>query len=504
MVIPRVHPRHLPLLVLALVLLGIYLYTMAPGLTWANSGSDGGDLITAAYTGGVAHPTGYPLYLIFARLFQLVPIETLAYRTNLMSAVAMVSAAVIIYRLVTHSLEDQGLNHAWLAGITAGFAFGLAPLVWSQAVITEVYALQAFLTVSILYLYAFPFEGLKQDHLERIRGLVMGLAAGNHITTILLIPLALFSGCKGLGRDVAKETTPQTGITKLGPVASSLIRQLVWLAIGLLIYLTLPLRALTNPPVNWGNPITPKRFWWLVSGELYRSYYLQFEFVEIGERLQAWASLLLQQFGWLGLVLGILGLVLFFTPSRLYLYSIWIGVIYSLFAIVYSSDDSYVYLIPVYISFAVWIGLGVGNLLGRISHNSWVILWGVGLLLAGYYAFRIPRYAGQVDASRDLRAEMFGRQVMAEVPPDALVFVKGDRAIFTSWYFHYALKQRPDLVIIAEDLLHFDWYQETLQETYPMLTVPSPFPWPQNVADANPTRPVCYVQYVEQMEIECR
>jgi hypothetical protein len=318
-----------------------------------------------------------------------------------------------------------------------------------------------------------------------------------------LIPFAFFSGYKGPGRDVVKAATPQTGIAKLGPVASSLIRQLVWLAIGLLLYLTLPLRALTNPPVNWGNPVTLKRFWWLVSGELYRSYYLQFEFVEIGERLQAWASLLPQQFGWLGVVLGILGLVLFFTRSRLYLYSIWMSVICSLFAIIYSSDDSYVYLIPVYISFSIWIGLGVGNVLGKISFHPRVIVWVAGFLLAGYFAIRIPGYAGQVDASRDLRAEMFGRQVMADVPHDALVFVKGDRAIFTSWYFHFALKQRPDLIIIAEELLHFDWYQETLQDTYPMLTVPGPFPWVRTIEDANPNRPVCYVQYTYQAEIIC-
>jgi len=214
--------------------------------------------------------------------------------------------------------------------------------------------------------------------------------------------------------------------------------------------------------------------------------------------------LLPQQFGWLGVALGILGLVLFFTPSRLYLYSIWISVICSLFAMIYSSVDSYVYLIPVYISFSIWIGLGVGNVLGKVSFRPRAIVWVAGFLLAGYFAIRIPGYTGQVDASRDLRAEMFGRQVMTEVPHDALVFVKGDRAIFTSWYFHFALKQRPDLIIIAEELLHFDWYQETLQDTYPMLAVPGPFPWVRNIEDANQNRPVCYVQYAEQAEIDCK
>jgi hypothetical protein len=130
----------------------------------------------------------------------------------------------------------------------------------------------------------------------------------------------------------------------------------------------------------------------------------------------------------------------------------------------------------------------------------------MGLLLAGYFAFRIPAYVSRVDASRDMRAEMFGRQVMAEVPREALVFVKGDRAVFTAWYFHFALGQRPDIAVVAEELLHFDWYQESLRDTYSGLEVPGPLPWAQNVAGANPMRPVCHVEYADptgQTVIDC-
>lgn len=92
---------------------------------------------------------------------------------------------------------------------------------------------------------------------------------------------------------------------------------------------------------------------------------------------------------------------------------------------------------------------------------------------------------------------------MAEVPREALVFVRGDRAVFTVWYFHFALRQRPDVAVIAEELLHFDWYLETLADTYPDLDVPGSMPWAQNVADANPNRPVCSVQYVGRTEVFC-
>lgn len=485
--------RHLPPLILGASLLSIYLYTLAPGLTWANDGSDGGDLITAAYTGGIAHPTGYPLYLILARLFQFIPIGSLAYRTNLMSTFYAVLSALLLYRVVTRTLEDMGIEHIWIAGLTAGFALGLAPLFWSQAVITEVHTLQTFLVVLILYLYFFPFWGLEHKHLERLRGLVLGLAMGNHVTTVFLVPLVFFSG-----------TTRQQGervLDKPMLFAPSLTRQLVWLAIGLSIYLTLPLRALTNPPINWGYPITLKRFWWLVSGELYQSYYLQFEFVEIWSRLQVWASLLVRQFGWPGLVLAIFGLILLFKPSRLYLTTIWIGMVYSAFALVYLSDDSYLYLIPVLISFAIWMGLTVGHVCGVLTLNA--VRWGMCVLILGYFTFHAFGHVGRVDASSDLQAELFGRQVMSEVPTDALVFLKGDQAVFTIWYFHFTLGQRPDVIVIAEELLHFDWYQENLRDAYPLLDIPGPFPWVHNVVDANPARTTCFVQYTTMAEVNC-
>ena len=496
MYFPKPAPLHLPRVILVLTLLGIYLSTLAPGVTWANNGSDGGDLISAAYTGGIPHPTGYPTYLIIARFFQWMPVGSLAYRTNLLSALATTLTALLAYELVAQTLRHRGVTGASFAALIAGFAFGVSPLAWSQAVITEVYALQSLLIALILLLFIHPPK-LDRQGLDRLRGLFMGLAVGSHLTTALLFPLLFFPG----SWDIADTPEPRQPDTKRP--ASSLIRKLVWLAFGLSIYLTLPLRALTNPPVNWGKPVTLERFWWLVSGELYRSYYLQFQLEGIGERTQAWASLLLDQFGLIGVLLAVAGLVIAFKPSRLYFYTIWIGAAFSIFSILYSTADSYVYLIPVSLSFAVWLGLGVGLILEKAPPDARVVQWGMGLLVLSCFAIRAFGYAGEVDASRDLRAERFGRQVMSEVPKDALVFVKGDEAVFTVWYFHFALGERPDLAVIAEELLHFDWYQETLRDSYPGLAVPGPFPWAQNIADANPAHPVCRVQYADRAEIEC-
>ncbi|MGE5777335.1 MAG: hypothetical protein ACM33V_14005, partial [Chloroflexota bacterium] len=66
------------------------------------------------------------------------------------------------------------------------------------------------------------------------------------------------------------------------------------------------------------------------------------------------------------------------------------------------------------------------------------------------------------------------------------------------------LKERPDLAVVATELLGFDWYQQTLYSTYPGLELPGPFPFAERMAALNPDRPVCFIEYSEQAQIRCR
>jgi len=358
----------------------------------------------------------------------------------------------------------------------------------------------------ILYLYMQPAQTSlpAQKRQDRWRGLWLGLALGNHLTSILLLPVALY-----IGSYRERDESRLTSTSRFGWAwswrldGSSLRRQTAWLGAGLSLYLLLPLRALAHPSINWGNPITPGRLWWLVSGQLYQSYYLQTSVAEIWEHLQAWAALLLLQFGMPGLVLGLIGLFMFGTPSRLYLLTAWTAVASLTFGLFYGSADFYVYLIPMFIAFAIWIGLGVAGLCYPVTQRSAILGLGLGLICIGHFAGRSVTQVRLVDASKDLRAESFGREVLAAAPQDAIIFATGDPAVFALWYFHFALHERLDLLVLATDLLHFDWYQENLHVTYPTLVVPGPFPWPETIVQANPLRAICYVQYSDHAEVDC-
>ncbi len=492
--------RIIPPGILAISLMTIYLFSMAPGLTWANDGADGGDLITAAATGGIAHPTGYPVYLLLARLFQQLPVGSLAFRTNLMSAFAAVFAALLVYVLVTRSLSLTNAQCYWLAGLASGFAFGLAPLIWSQAVITEVYALNALFVALILYLSinAFSVE-IPKKCLDCLLGLTFGLAMGNHLTTILLLPVILFTTI--IRKPAAVKAV--RWMNKWRFDIRSLIRRLIWMGVGLLVYLSLPLRALSHPPVNWGNPVTLDGFMWLVSGKLYQGLLVELSLPLILGRIQATVALLLKQFGLLGLIFSLIGLIVFFKPTRLNLSMLWIVLASSFFAIGYATTDAFLYLIPAFLCFAIWIGMGLSGLMDASSKRFHFIGPAIGGVLILILLIQAWRAWPQVDASHDGRAESFGRTVFSLAPANSIVFVQGDEAVFTLWYFQYALRNRPDLAIVATDLLQFNWYLQTLSSTYPGLNLPGPFPFSETVVLANPARPVCYVKYVQAPEINC-
>lgn len=476
----------LPPLALGLGLLLVYLATLAPGLTWSHFGADGGDLITAAATGGVAHPGGYPLYLLVSRLFQFLPFGSLAYRTNLLSALATVAAALLLYWFLVRRLPDNNPGFSHLAGLVAGFVFGFAPLVWSQALITEVYALHIFFVGLIFFLTFSESTYSGNRSFDLLIGLMLGLALGNHITSLLLLPvvfgMAFQSGRHGFWR---------------------FSWRLAGLAAGLLVYLTLPLRALSESPVIWGNPATLEGFFWLVSGELYRTQFFSLSFADLLGRVAGVAALFLGQFGLSGLLLGLAGMFSGRVTSALQRSLAWVSLSSVFLAIGYATSDSFIYTMPALLCFAIWLGFGLSWLMDTLA--DWPrVPWLLVLIFLVILLFQTGQNWSDVDASKDVRAETFGAQVISSLPADALVFARGDQAVFSLWYFHFALEQRPDLIVVAADLLHFPWYLQNLRAVYPGLQISEPYPFPETLSVNNPTRPSCSVEYVDWAQVYCQ
>ena len=455
---------------LVIILSLVYGFTLAPGYTWANRAADAGDLITAAYTGGVAHPPGYPTYLLLARLFQFLPVGTLAFRTNLLSAVCGLLTALLVMDLTRRLSPGQTIPRLW-AGLLAGLAFGLSPLFWSQVVITEVYTLHVLFIALILWLMFVPLTDVRlfskvgllstATWRERLISLLFGLGLGNQLTIVLLMPAWLLFN-RDTARIFYKVDRPR------------LVRRLGWVVAGALVYLTIPLRARGDSPVNWGSADDLRGFWWLVSGQLYQGELFSLDWAEFVGRLGEWAVLLTDQFGWIGLALSLYGLASIWHRKALAAVTLWMGAAYSVFALVYAVEDYYVLLLPFFLATSLWLGAGAARLLGFL--RSWRGRGGATLgflLLLGGTGLNAAQHFNDVDASRDQRAVTFAQDALTRVPQDGLVMTAQDDDTFVLWYYHYALGHRPDLILLHDGLLDYDWYRQAMLAYYPDLVLPS-------------------------------
>jgi len=456
-------------LVIILILGLCYSFTIAPDITWAHFSADGGDLITATATGGVPHPSGYPLYLILARPFQFIPVGTLAFRTNLFSAVCTILAALVLYAFLIHHLHGHPRTN--FISLIAALAYGLAPFVWGQALVTEVYALHGLLM--IVSVYVLSLETPRAS--EWARGFVFGIAATNHLTAVMIFPLILLDFHEGLFVS-----------------ARVFLIRCIGILSGLSLYLLLPVRAYFDPPVNWGNASTADSFIWLISGQIYHDYVFSLTFADVIQRFRAFAGLLLEQYTWVGVLLGIYGLFSL-ASRRMLIVTLWMGMAFLFYAVFYGSKDSQVHLLPVWLAFATWLAYGLQDLCELLHDRHKIQLSLAGLLFA-ILLIRIPFTFPYVDVSEDFQARDFIDQVLEEIPNDSLVFIDGDEQIFSLWYAQYALHRRTDILFIARGLLPYKWYIESLDHTYPNINIPERDELqPGYLIAANPNRVVCYI-----------
>jgi hypothetical protein len=300
----------------------------------------------------------------------------------------------------------------------------------------------------------------------RAAAFLAGLALGNHLTSALFLPASLI-WLLAYGR-----RNRLTGRRWGGLVAGFLA--------GLLVYLYLPLAAARRPAINWGDPQTWQGFWWLVSGRLYRGVAFGVPLGSLPGRLSAWASLLLQQVGWWGWALALVGIWRLTQRDRPALaVSLYAFVVFSVYALMYDRADSYQYLLPAVLVVGLWWGHGV------LAAVEAVYRWGRGktaprltraaLAASATLVVLLPllpltRNFTANDLSHDREAADYIVAVYRAALPGALIITSGDRSTFALWYGQHALDERPDVAIVNANLWGFDWYRRTLAAHHPEVT----------------------------------
>ena len=447
----------------------VYLFTMAPRLTWEHAGRDGGDLITAAWYMGVPHPTGYPTYTLLAALFARLPMGSIAWRVHLFSGLTSAVTVALVFligrRLARRQAEPIDAP-ATLGAAVGALLLAFSRLFWGHALIAEVYALHLFFIALVLWLMLRWRDG---EGALPWAALAFGLGMGNHITLTFLGPVILLLLWSGRDR-----------LTWRGVLLSALA-----LMVGLLVYLYLPLSAATDPLINWGDPDTREGFEWVVTGEGYRRFFFALPYEKLSTRLDDWRILTGAQFTILAWPLAVLGM---WELTRRYgllaLGTFLHAAINLVYSIGYNTTDAFVLMLPVYFYVALWMGQGAGWFLDVVkgwrrwdwrSHSPrrpvLVVLLTVCVCVLPLIS--LVKDWTHMDLTDDHRAEDWAKGALEAVEPGSLILVGADAYTFALWYYHDVEGVRPDVTVVNEAMYAFEWYQRTLAVHNPDVPLPS-------------------------------
>ena len=411
--------------------LGVYLLTLAPTVY----SLDAPELTTAAYTLGIAHAPGYPLYTLLGWLFShAVPVGDVAFRLNLLSALFGAGTTVLVY-LVARRLTGQTLPSLG-AALMLAFSYWF----WLNSLAAEVYGLDTLLLAAMLLLLL-EWRDRQQPTALFAFALLFGLSLANRTTSLLFLPaFGLYLWL-----------SPRTRSARVWLAAP------IFVVLGLLFYLYIPLDYRTGPDYVWSTLLlwpghappdlaTPGGFWHLVSGADFRPFVFGFGPAESMKNLAQYGGWLAGSFLGVGLVLGLVGIWRQMQTDRrelLLLLGIFLPSV--IFYTNYNVVDREFMVTPSYLVWALWIAVGwteVSEDVASLFQDWRVRSMAPALILVLPLAALLVNYP-LVDLSGEREIRETGEELFAQAEPNARIM---------SWwidmapliYLQKVEKMRPD------------------------------------------------------------
>jgi hypothetical protein len=480
-------------LAIGMCALAAYVRTLDPGVLYGDSA----EFQTLAYTLGVTHSTGYPVYLLLARLLGCLPIASPAWRVNLLSAVgaaATVSAVFLLTRYLTRSR---------VGAVLGSVALALSYTFWSQAVIAEVYTpALAFLSMILLLLWRWQAAPVERNRALLFAALLSGLGLGVHGFVVLIAPTATAFVIWTLWS--RRVTRPQRWRALLAALAGLGLGSGAFLLASLAIDANDPpssfMRVAIYPSRSlWELEATDldspfERLWVTMTGRQWQNAMFPENVDKVDEFVIYADRLIGYEFSTLMLLCAILGVTaLLHTKPKLGVCWLVAFATILFFVLNYQPPDKYIFYLPTYLLIAVAIGCGTGSML---EWTHWRRLLPLHLLAAALLILMVARpYGAARWAALRAGAATFVQEdyvyplhnleeprllatwQLKSIPDNALLIMDW-RALYTTYYLAHVERLRPDVTIleasphggegmVADTLVQV--LEEALREGHPVL-----------------------------------
>ncbi len=395
-------------LVLAGLAGAVYAWTLLPGVGYHG---DTANLQFVGYVFGTTHPTGYPLYTLLNGAFlHGLPVGSLAFRANLLSAVFGVLAVLVLHRLCLALLDDR------LAAFVGAGVFAFTPVFWSQCLVAEVYSLHALLMAGVLYL-AVRWTRTRRRGVLAAAGALALLSLAHHLTALMILPALAFLVLAVEPRAARDPRVAGAALAAAGLAAASY---------GYLFWRT---RDPATPYLEMTVPSLERLLWYL-RGAHFQDRMGAFTLRQVlAERLPLFARLAWAQFG--PLLLVALPGAAALGGWRLTGFFLLYVAVNTGWALTYDIPDIAVYFIPSFLVGAVCLAAGLAWLRRRTPERfrrAWLLaaLVPVGL---------IARHAESVSQRQAVNTERQIRAALEAAGGPALILSPDYDYSEYFWYF---------------------------------------------------------------------
>jgi hypothetical protein len=480
-----------------LVALVVYSWTLAPTVTL----TDSGELIVAAYGLGVAHPPGTPLWVMLAHLASLVPVGSVAVRTNFSSAVFAALACAMLTLVVAELLvtascfaaprrrnravrQDNNIETSSTGGflmfapaIGAGLLMAFSRTLWAYATITEVYTLNALLVLLVFFLVVRWRRRIIETRTDSSAAVtthdtwiyaaafLFGLAMGvHHVTVALTLPA------------IAVVVYRTEGL-KFFTSRRLLYAALISFSALILVYSYLPWAASRSPAMNWGNPRSLQEIWWHITGRQYRVFF-SFSPATMGAQFVEFCRMASREFGfaWLPLTLflAVAGLASAYRHDRTaFLFLLLILLADLAYSLSYEiAEDKDAYYLPAFISIAIAAGLGVRWLI-QLAASRASPMWrpyvaaATAIVLTSTTAFAANWPFN--NRRHYFIADDYVENLFSTIAPNGLMLTQDWQVASPMLYAQEIEQRRRDVKVVDINLLRRSWYFDYLKHAHPDL-----------------------------------
>lgn len=392
----------------------LFLFVMIAVGEYGIQPGDGAELGTVSRFFGIAHPTGYPLFISISRFFFLL-FRDGQFAVALLSKLCWMLGLIIAF--LPHNIKKVSIRPA-----ISHFSFLLISMIWTSyqlnALTAEVYSFLFLIIVIILRIY-------ENSRFHLLTSFLIGLALSHHWLAIGLIPIWIY-----LFFQNEKSNRMQ-----------AILSNLLTFGLGFSSYLILFFRADEFIPVSWNAISTTSQVIEHIKGSQYLSF-----------SGWSWQSIVNSLY-WLPkiyLPIGILFILLSITfvffsikfqkksisisTNSFYLpFSLELTTLLLILGLTlgYTIPDREGYFLASIAVLAIWSNKSIQLLFDKISNRSFQsILVSLSLLMSVFLFFNFGVKQFQITNLKISLRETYAESILKQLPTGTLLFAGGDHTAY--------------------------------------------------------------------------